>query len=101
MKVWRESLENNLDEGFVFIHTPFCGTCRMARTMLGIVEKLKEQDLFYDLNASLFPSFMQDYKIESVPCLLVLKKGEVKKRIYAFESVVHVTEVVDYWQSRE
>lgn len=74
----------------LFIHTPFCGTCHIARGMLEKIESIHKQELFYDMNASFFPSFMQDYKVESVPCLLIKDQGEVKEKVYAFQSISNI-----------
>lgn len=75
---------------FLYIHTPFCGTCHMARTILGQIESAHEQDIFYEMNASLFPEFMQDIKVESVPCLLIKQNNEIKEKIYVFHSVPNI-----------
>lgn len=48
------------------------------------------QEYYHKLNASLFPDFMQEYQIESVPCLIIFKQGEVQEKIYAFHSVQHI-----------
>lgn len=77
-----------------FVHSPFCGTCHVARKMLDTIETLWGKDMIYDINAPLFPEFMQSYKVESVPCFLVLNKHEVSEKIYAFHSVPYMHEVV-------
>ena len=74
----------------LYIHTPFCGTCHVARAMLAKIEQIHKQDIFYEMNASLFPEFMQEMKIESVPCLLIKKDHDVKEKIYAFKSVANI-----------
>lgn len=48
------------------------------------------QEYYHKLNASLFPDFMQEHQIESVPCLITFKQGEVQEKIYAFHSVQHM-----------
>ncbi len=35
---------------------------------------------FYEMNASLYPDFMQTNKVESVPCLFIKKEGIVKEK---------------------
>ncbi|MFG6116985.1 thioredoxin family protein [Halobacillus sp. MO56] len=78
----------------IFIHSPFCGTCHMARKMLDTIEAMWKQDLFFELNASIHPAFMQEYQIKSVPCLLILTDGKIKEKIYAFRSVTYMQRVV-------
>lgn len=90
MKELTATTEQRLFSRFVFVHSPFCGTCRIARKMLFAVEEMTGEELFTEINAIVHPFFMQEYKIESVPCLLFLERGEVVERIYAFRSVAHI-----------
>ncbi|ALX47162.1 thioredoxin [Lentibacillus amyloliquefaciens] len=78
------------DRYLLFIYTPFCGTCSLARSMLDKIEAVHQQDIFYEMNASLNPEFMQEYKVESVPCLLIKEDGRVKDKIYAFKSIANI-----------
>lgn len=71
----------------LYIHTPFCGTCHLARHMLEQIESVLKKQIFYELNASLHPQFMEQMKIESVPCLLIKKQGKIKEKIYTFHSI--------------
>lgn len=84
------TIDHKLLSRFVFIHSPFCGTCRVARRMLLSVEEMVGKELFTEINAIVHPTFMQGYKIESVPCLLIIERGEVVERIYAFRSVAYI-----------
>lgn len=74
----------------LFIHTPFCGTCQVARKMLHQIESVHKTDIFYEMNASLFPNFMQENQVESVPCLLIKDQNKVKEKIYAFQSIGNI-----------
>ncbi|UOQ94271.1 thioredoxin family protein [Halobacillus shinanisalinarum] len=87
-------------EALIFIHSPFCGTCHVARKMLNTIEDLYQTELFYELNASLNPGLMQDYKIESVPCLLIMESGHVIEKVYAFHSVPHMLGKVSEYVKR-
>ncbi|HLS08995.1 thioredoxin family protein [Lentibacillus sp.] len=78
------------DRYLLYIYTPFCGTCALARSMLDKIESVHQQDIFYEMNASLNPDFMQAYKIESVPCLLIKEDGEIKDKVYAFKSIGNI-----------
>lgn len=82
----------------IFIYTPFCATCQLAEQMLAYVLKMREDLSFSKMNASFFPEFMHDQKIESVPALIQLQNGEVSHRLYAFESVTNLLEKLDLWQ---
>lgn len=78
------------DNYMIYIHTPFCATCHIANFFLRQIEAAHDQHFFYSMNASLYPGFMQEEKIESVPCLLIKKENEIKEKIYTFHSVPHI-----------
>ena len=81
-----ESMENY----FLFINSPFCGTCHVARSFLDKIEQTHKQQIFLEMNASLHPEFMQKHKIESVPCLLIRTDDEIKEKIYTFYSIPNI-----------
>jgi thioredoxin-like negative regulator of GroEL len=74
----------------LYIYTPFCGTCHVARTMLEKIEDVHEKTIFYEMNASLHPDFMQQYQVESVPCLLIKRGNRVLEKVYAFQSIGNI-----------
>lgn len=74
----------------LYIHSPFCGTCHLAKSMVDKIEHIHGTPLFADMNASIHPAFMQQYEIESVPCLLIVDNHEVKEKVYTFHSVAHM-----------
>lgn len=80
----------NMSNYILFIHTPLCGTCNVARHMLKKMEYVHEKDLFYEMNANFFPEFMQEAKVESVPCLLIKQDGTIKDKVYAFHSIPNI-----------
>lgn len=88
-EITNEQLER-LDDYLLFIYTPFCGTCHVARSFLSKIEATHGKDVFYKMNASFFPEIMQDYKIESVPCLLIKSNGEIKEKVYTFHSIANM-----------
>ena len=89
-----QAMQNKL---FLFVHTRFCGTCQLARKMLVTIEEKANQDIFYELNAAFFPEFMQEQKVTSVPCMLIISNGKVKERIYAFQSVQHIFRTISVY----
>lgn len=92
-KVTEEELEE-LEHFLLYIYTPFCGTCHVAKTFLDKIEATHQEKIFYEMNASLYPDFMQEYKIESVPCLLIKDQGEIKERIYTFYSIANMYQYI-------
>jgi glutaredoxin len=88
----KEISEEILEEQdlLLYIYTPFCGTCHLARTMLEKIEAVHQETIFYEMNASLYPEFMQENKIESVPCLVIKKSNNIQEKIYAFHSIANI-----------
>ncbi|HZW68684.1 MAG TPA: thioredoxin family protein [Pseudogracilibacillus sp.] len=74
----------------LYIYTPFCGTCHVARQFLEHVEATLQQDIFYEMNAMYEADFMQQYKVESVPCLFIVRNGKVKEKVYTFYSIQNI-----------
>lgn len=42
------------------------------------------------MNAMYEADFMQQFKIENVPCLLIYRDGEIKEKIYTFYSIQNI-----------
>ncbi|MCP8969666.1 thioredoxin family protein [Ectobacillus ponti] len=73
----------------VYLYTPLCGTCQLAKKMMVVAEAALGMEVgMTDLNYA--PKLALQYEVESVPCLLIFRNGEVAKRVYAFQSVEHV-----------
>jgi len=86
------------DTLLLYIHTPFCGTCHIARSMLEKIESIHGQHIFYEMNASFYPQFMQDEKIKSVPCLYIKVDNVVKEKVYAFQSIGNIYHYLHLYQ---
>ncbi|AIQ13188.1 YbbN family protein [Paenibacillus durus] len=81
----------------VFLETPLCGTCKVARQMMHVAEHLLPRD--YALvsgNVNLLPSIVRQYRVASVPALLVFDADrDLPPRIhYALSSVERVLEYI-------
>ncbi|WP_349774308.1 thioredoxin family protein [Oceanobacillus luteolus] len=78
------------DSYILFIYSTFCGTCTVARAMLEKIEEIHNQTIFLEMNANFEEPFLHEYKIESVPCLLIVENNEVKEKIYTFYSTGNI-----------
>lgn len=74
----------------LYIHTLFCGTCHLAKSMLDQIESAHGKTIFYEMNASLFPESMRAWEIESVPCLLIKIDGKIQEKVYVFHSIPNI-----------
>lgn len=78
------------EDALIFIYSRFCGTCHVARSFLDKIELTHNLEIFYEINASLNPEFLQNYMIERVPCLLIIQNKKVKEKIYTFYSIGNI-----------
>lgn len=76
--------------GLIYFYTPMCGTCQMAEKMLLVIEQLIPEIPLLKVNLNFHPHLAETFAIESVPCLLIIKNGDLKEKIYAFHSVPYL-----------
>ncbi|MDF2721341.1 MAG: thioredoxin [Paenibacillus sp.] len=74
----------------VFLYTPLCGTCKLAERMLDILQVMRPDFTIDKANVNRMPLLVNRWRIESVPCLLQLEQGQVKRKMYAFASIDNV-----------
>ncbi|NKE07171.1 thioredoxin family protein [Mesobacillus selenatarsenatis] len=96
MEEWnKEEIETFLGEkrtGYLYFYTPMCGTCQVASKMLTVIEQLLPDVPSGKADLNYLPEMAERFEIESVPCLIVLRKGEEQEKIYAFQSVPYLHE---------
>lgn len=100
MQEWSmEEVEVFLDTketGYLYLYTPMCGTCQIAGKMMEVVEQLIPETTAGKANLNYLPEIASRFRIESVPCLVIVNKGEVEEKIYAFQSVPNLYEKLKY-----
>jgi len=82
------------DQFILYLYTPLCGTCQLAKKMLTIVEEAIPSISIYMKDLNYIPTYAEKWQIESVPCLLIFQNGEIKLKKYAFHSLEHIYEVI-------
>jgi thiol-disulfide isomerase/thioredoxin len=92
----KSDMDTETDTGplILYLYTPFCGTCQLAKKMLTVVEAALPSLDIYMANLNFLPKQALDWGIESVPCLLVFENGSVIHKKYAFHSVEHVYQIL-------
>ena len=88
-KEWLKEKNVNAAAAF-YLYTPMCGTCKVASKMLGVVEELLPDMPMGKADLNYVQEIAELYKVESVPCLLITKNGELEEKIYAFQSVPYL-----------
>jgi thioredoxin 1 len=91
-KVEMESFFVKKKTGYLYFYTPMCGTCQVAGKMLAVIEQLLPEINSGKADLNYLPEMAERFEIESVPCLIIVNKGEVQEKIYAFQSVPYLFE---------
>jgi thioredoxin 1 len=91
MEKWtREEWERKCEESDIavfYLYTPMCGTCAVASKMMNVISVMKPEIPIGKADLNYIEDLAIDYKIESVPCLLIAKEGVLQEKVYAFKSV--------------
>ncbi len=74
----------------------WCGPCRMLAPVLeGISEKYADKVSFYSVDVDESPELAMQYRVNSVPCLVLLKKGVFTDQSVGFRPEGQLTEWID------
>ena len=64
------------DVAVVDFNATWCGPCKMLAPVLeSVSEELGEQVKFYSVDVDDCPELDAEYRVQSVPCLVLMKKG--------------------------
>jgi thiol-disulfide isomerase/thioredoxin len=80
-------LQFNRSVVLLYFFTPLCGTCKVATSMLQVLEQALPDLPIYRCNVNLLSAYALKWKLTSVPCLVILEKDRIKRKLYAFQSV--------------
>lgn len=86
---WIE-VANREDLAAFYLYTPLCGTCAVASKILNVVTELTPGVPIGKANLNYIEELASEYQVESVPCLLIKRKGKSLEKVYAFQSVQHI-----------
>ncbi len=79
---WRE-----LKPFAIYLYSPWCGTCQYAEKMILIAMTMAPEVRLVKSNVNFLPTLIYEWKIESVPCLVLVEARFVKEKIYQMQSV--------------
>lgn len=88
-----DGVKKNSTLSLFYIYTPMCGTCQVASKMMNVIKEMVPHAIG-QANINFLGDLAIEQEIESVPCLLISKNGEVEKKIYAFQSVPYLLETI-------
>ena len=89
---WQQYMQGH--QAFLYLYTPLCGTCAVASKMLNIVKILNPSLQVGKMNVNYNQNIANQYEVESVPCLLIAENGVLQQKIYAFQSVPYLNDLV-------
>jgi thioredoxin 1 len=92
-KEWQEAMSKERIAAF-YLYTPICGTCAIASKMMAVVEELLPEAAIGKGNVNYLEELAMQYEVESVPCLLIARDGEYVQKLYAFQSVPNLYEIL-------
>lgn len=82
------------DSFILYLYTPLCGTCQVAGKMVEVVSELLPTLSWVKMDLNYIPELAENWEIENVPCLLIMNKGTIEERFYAFHSVPYLYEKI-------
>ncbi|GKU80461.1 thioredoxin family protein [Paenibacillus sp. L3-i20] len=82
-----ELSQADIGKAAILFTTPMCGTCKIAERMLEITEVAGVSYPIFKTNINFTPRLREQWRISSVPCLIVLRNGKVINQENAIHSV--------------
>ena len=84
------------DVAVVDFNATWCGPCRMLAPVLEeISEKYADKVSFYSVDVDESPELAMQYRVSSVPCLVLLKNGEFADQSIGFRPEPQLTAWID------
>lgn len=76
----------------LYLYTPFCGTCKVGEKMLQVVYAMNPNLPLFKGDLNFLPQLAQEWEVMSVPCLAIIRKGNLVNKVYALGSVVDLAD---------
>ncbi|MCR8641352.1 thioredoxin family protein [Paenibacillus sp. N1-5-1-14] len=83
----QHKLRAEQDEFALFLFSPLCGTCQVTHRMLDIVLQMEPELPVYKGNLNLMSQLSDVWQITSIPCIVILKNGNLVTKFTRMESV--------------
>ena len=91
---FKETIENNDKPVLVDFWASWCGPCQMLAPIIEELDKELTDVLIAKVDVDQEQSLAMDYKVVSIPTLLLFKNGEVAERMIGFHDKDEITEML-------
>lgn len=78
----------------LYLYTPFCGTCKVGEKMLQVVYVMNTSLPLFKSDLNFLPQLAQEWEVMCVPCLAIIKEGQLVQKKYALGSVMELNDVL-------
>lgn len=76
----------------VDFYAEWCGPCQLMKPIFEKLSNEKTDYIFASVNLDENPSLADQYRITSIPCLIMFKNGDVEKRKMGYSSEHDINE---------
>ena len=81
-----QSEAKNADAAVVDFNATWCGPCRMLAPVLEAVsEEMEGKVSFFAVDVDENPGLAAEYGVQSIPCLVLMKKGQLVSQSIGFQ----------------
>ena len=91
-----EELANGLS--VIKFYADWCGPCRMFTPIMENVSKLTEDVSFYSVNVDERRDLAQQFNIQSLPSVMVVKEGKVVDGFIGLRNAKEVTNLINQYK---
>ena len=90
-----EEVKNNEKPVLLDFWAVWCGPCQMQGPVMDeAAEKLSDRAVFGKVNVDEEPGLAQQFGVMSIPTLVLLKNGQVEKKVVGFQSLEQIDKLL-------
>lgn len=73
----------------------WCGPCKMLSPILEKLSTVNSDVEFYKINIDENPSLADEFEVQSIPNIVIIKNGQAVDRSIGFKSEQQIQEIID------